>query len=297
MSKWAKARIALTAIAVLAVFLVIPSFFLMIAIVVTPAGGDGAPSSVASDLFSMMGCVVAIAVIAGRYRKKGMSLRSAAGFAPGEMEWTDVARMLAAGVGCGAAMAALLNLIPFPVRWIESYDAASLAAFEGEGRIVAVLMSVFFMPVSEELVFRGFLLRTLLKGFSPKVSVLAVSLVFGLMHGHPLWMAYAFLFGLLLSWLTLRTENLTAAMLLHMGVNVSSLPGIFLRESEGYARIAGNPILLLVFLILGSGLAVWTLELGRREGGKEFLKGLVKRENGERYQPRHVKKRAFKKSG
>jgi membrane protease YdiL (CAAX protease family) len=267
---------------------------------------------VVSDLFSMMGCVVAITVIVGRFRKKGVLLAEAAGFAPREIGGKDAVRMLAAGVGCGLALSALLNLIPFPAQWMESYDAASLAAFEGEGRIVAVLMSVLFMPLSEELVFRGFLLRTLLRGFSPKVSVLAVSLVFGLMHGHPLWMSYAFLFGLLLGWLTLRFENLTAAMLLHMGVNISSLPGIFLMENEGYARIAANPLLLLVFLILGGGLAVWTLiglkglaglkGSGIRRGGAGRLKGLlsksaVRRETGERYQPRHVKKHAFKKNG
>jgi membrane protease YdiL (CAAX protease family) len=302
MSVWARVRIALRALAILAVFLIIPAFFLMIAMAAALPGGKGTLSPVVSDLFSMTGCVVAVTVIVGRYRKKGILLPEAAGFALRDLSGKEAARMLAAGVGCGFVLSALLTLIPFPDPWIDSYDAASLAAFEGEGRIVAVLMSVFFMPVIEELVFRGFLTRTLLKGFSPRVSVLAVSLVFGLMHGHPLWMVYAFLCGLLLSWAALRQENLAAAMLLHMGVNISSLPRIFLQENETYVRIAANPFLLLILLILGGGLAVWALiGSGRRKDGGGLPKGLIfkglaKRETGERYRPKHVKKRASNKN-
>jgi membrane protease YdiL (CAAX protease family) len=296
MTLWARVKIALTAFAIWAVFLIIPSFFLMIAMAVTLPDREGIVPSVVQDLFTVAGSIAAISVIAGRFRKKGIFLTQAAGFAPREMDGQTVCRMLAAGIGCGLALSALLSLFPFPARWMESYDVASLAAFENEGKIVAVLIAVLFMPFSEELIFRGFLLRTLLKGFSPKVSVVTVALIFGLMHGHPFWMVYAFLCGLLLGWLALRFENVTAPMLLHMGVNISALPGIFLRSNPGYIRVVANPFLLLIFLILGGSGAVLMLTEGGKRVGMGFLKGRMKSETEERYRPKHVKKRVFRKN-
>jgi membrane protease YdiL (CAAX protease family) len=270
MSERAKAGLgaALRAFGILAIYLLVPSVFLLFAMTAAlPAGGGELPP-VARELFLSAGSVAALALIAGRFRKKGAPLREAAGFAPADMDRRDAALLFAAGLGCGLALTALLNLLPLPPQWLEAYDVASASAFDGEGRIVAAALAVLFAPFCEELVFRGFLLRARMRGISPLTSVVAISLVFGLMHGHPLWIAYAFLCGLLLGWLALLFDNLAAPMLLHAGINVPMLPSVFLRENEQYARVASNPIVLLLLLALGGGAAVCVLAGQARRAGQ-----------------------------
>jgi membrane protease YdiL (CAAX protease family) len=243
----------------MAAYLLVTSLFLLFAMVATPPSLGREPSPVARELFQSAGSAAALMLIAGRFRKKGAHLSEAAGFAPAGMDRKEAALLFAAGVGCGLALTALLGLLPLPAQWLEAYDVASASAFAGEGRIVAAALVVLFAPFCEELLFRGFLLRALMRGFSPTTSVVALSLVFGLMHAQPLWMAYAFLCGLLLGWLALLFDNLAAPMLLHAGINITMLPGIFLRENAQYARVASNPIALLLLLALGGGVALYVL--------------------------------------
>ncbi|MDR1440720.1 MAG: CPBP family intramembrane metalloprotease [Clostridiales bacterium] len=262
----AAARIsaALGALAIFAVFLLVPAFFLMLAKSAALPNWGGELPPVAEEMFLEIGIAAAVFLIARRSRKKGSPLSKAGGFAPRAVGWRAAAALFAAGVGCSAALSALLGLLPIPADLLESYDLVSASAFTGDGRIVATLFAVISMPFFEELLFRGFMLRALLRGFSPRVAVLAVSAVFALMHGHPLWMGYAFLFGLLLGWLALLFGNSAAPMLLHMGVNAAVLPGIFLRGSEEYARLAQNPLFLLFVLAAGGCCAA--LLLARRDG-------------------------------
>ncbi|MDR1194737.1 MAG: CPBP family intramembrane metalloprotease [Peptococcaceae bacterium] len=248
-----KAKTALSAAGILAVYLLIPSLFLMLALTVTLPAGDGAGSSVAESLFTVTGCLAAVLLIAGRFRKKGLSLAQATRLAPLEMSKAAVARILAAGVGCGVALSALLSLLPLPARWLESYDALALSAFEGEGRILAVLIITFITPLSEELIFRGFMLRILLGGFAPRWAVLITAAAFGLCHMHPLWISYAFLCGLLLGCLAAGLDNLTASLAFHIGVNLSSLPAIFWRDAPWLARFGASWPLLLLALAVGGG--------------------------------------------
>ena len=103
-----------------------------------------------------------------------------------------------------------------------------------------------FVPIYEELVFRGFVLTALLRGTGPKRAILFSSLLFGLWHlknisWHPSTealvhqMVYAGLVvGPILAWVTLRLRTLWPAVMLHYANN---LLGTYVVERGPYARL------------------------------------------------------------
>ena len=73
-----------------------------------------------------------------------------------------------------------------------------------------------FAPVCEELVFRGAILRALLRWTPRHWLAIAISaLLFALIHANPAQMPHAFLIGLLLGWLYYRTDSIVPGIVYH----------------------------------------------------------------------------------
>lgn len=71
-------------------------------------------------------------------------------------------------------------------------------------------------PVCEELVFRGAVLRALLRWTPRHWLAIAISaLLFALIHANPIQMPHAFLVGLLLGWLYYRTDSIVPSIVYH----------------------------------------------------------------------------------
>jgi membrane protease YdiL (CAAX protease family) len=259
-----KPKAALYAFGILACYLAVPALFLMIGMFALGLKNAGEIPDTVSNLFSVTGYTVAIIAIAGRFRKKGIKVLRFVRLLPRSMDKVTWLKITVAGFGTGLATSSLLNLIPFPESWMDAYDAASLSSFSTEeGVVMAVLIAVVFLPLSEEFIFRGFIVRTLTRAFSERLSLVIVAAVFALLHLHPLWVFYAFLLGLLLGWAATRLENLTGAILLHFGFNLSSLPFMLARESEWYALVSGSRALICVTGAAGAATALFLL-LGMR---------------------------------
>ena len=98
-------------------------------------------------------------------------------------------------------------------------DAATVALF--------VVGAVILAPLVEELLFRGVLLRALLRKFDPPVAVLVSALVFALVHyiGDPHTLpflpALAGL-GAVLAVTAVRTGDLSASIFIHAGFNLTT---------------------------------------------------------------------------
>lgn len=80
------------------------------------------------------------------------------------------------------------------------------------GYIVVGLLA----PLVEEVVFRGAILRSLLKWSRNHWVAIAVSAVlFAVVHGNPAQMPHAFLVGLLLGWMYYRTDSIVPGVAYH----------------------------------------------------------------------------------
>lgn len=69
--------------------------------------------------------------------------------------------------------------------------------------------------MTEKFLFRGLILRGLLAKVSPVNAIVISALLFSLMHLNPWQMPTAFIIGLILGWVYLRTRSLTLCMVGH----------------------------------------------------------------------------------
>lgn len=124
-----------------------------------------------------------------------------------------------------------------PSLWIEDH-LSFLPDIAGDmksmfGNPLGYLAIAVCAPICEEVVFRGAVIRALMK-WRPnwKLAVVLSALLFSLAHMNPIQMPHAFLLGLLLGWVFVRTGSVVPGIIIH-GVNnltvyiiASSIPGI-----------------------------------------------------------------------
>jgi membrane protease YdiL (CAAX protease family) len=122
------------------------------------------------------------------------------------------------------------------------------------GGISVLLALVLVAPVTEELLFRGWLLRDLEARYGTIPALLWSSALFGLVHLEASAMVYAGLAGLVLGAVALRTRSTLGSIAMHAGVNALPLllPPTLLRI-EGFNTLGQevehiSPWLLLVSL-------------------------------------------------
>lgn len=88
--------------------------------------------------------------------------------------------------------------------------------FLAKGRFLSMFfLLVIVAPLSEELLFRGIILRGLLRRYRPVVAILLSSLLFALMHLNPWQTISAFTLGLIFGWFFLRTGSVWPGVVGH----------------------------------------------------------------------------------
>ena len=114
-------------------------------------------------------------------------------------------------------------------------------------------------PIAEELVFRGAVLRSLLRWNANHWLCIGLSaLAFALVHGNPAQMPHAFIIGLLLGWLYYRTGSIIPGVAYHwmnnsiayIMYNLYPDPDIHLIDILGSQRTVAAACLFSLFILL-----------------------------------------------
>lgn len=113
---------------------------------------------------------------------------------------------------------AVFSSIPFPEKWVESYEnAVSPLSDNVTGTVLlAVLISA---PLAEEILFRGLIFTRMSRGFGVFAGAVTSALMFGLAHGNIIQCIYAALLGAVIVWVFYRTRSLICPILLHFAFN------------------------------------------------------------------------------
>ena len=106
------------------------------------------------------------------------------------------------------------------------------------------LYASILAPVWEELLFRGYILRTL-RPYGKRFAILTSAILFGLFHGNLLQTPYALLMGLVLGYVTVE-YSIVWAMLLHMFNNLV-LADLLTRLTANWSEMACGMLSLLLF--------------------------------------------------
>lgn len=115
--------------------------------------------------------------------------------------------------------------VVIPSVWLqEQMPALPDTAGETLQKIISTPGGYFVIallaPVVEEVVFRGAILRKLLSGMRSKWGAICfTAALFALIHANPAQMPHAFLMGLLMGWLYMRTGSIVPGMVFHWANN------------------------------------------------------------------------------
>ena len=132
------------------------------------------------------------------------------------------------------------------------------------GFLLYTLSTAIVPAVLEEFALRGIVLGSLRK-FGDTFALITSSLCFGIMHGNFEQIPFAFMAGLILGFVTIKTGSLRVAVFIHFLNNFISVAFSYMRGiSEGYQNLI-YLILLAVFLVLA-------LFFINRTAGQKILK-------------------------
>ena len=120
----------------------------------------------------------------------------------------------------------------------------------------ALLAVVIVAPLTEELLFRGVILRGLLLHYSAPKAIIASSLMFGLVHLNPWQAVGAVVLGGLFGWWYVRTRSLTLCIFGHAFNNLVAVLLFRFGDREPVSDIFGPPdsTELLPMWLVGVGL-------------------------------------------
>lgn len=103
-----------------------------------------------------------------------------------------------------------LGILPISEEvWEEYNQSASMIDSSG---LIPMLSTVIFAPIAEETVFRGLVYTRLKRAMPAWVAAILQAAVFGALHGQILWVAYAFVMGLVLAAIVESTGSLLRAL-------------------------------------------------------------------------------------
>lgn len=129
----------------------------------------------------------------------------------------------------------------------EQYGYSTVTDYSNVGKTTlgTVIMNIYtciIAPITEELFFRGMLLKVFSKA-NQRFAVFATALFFGLAHGNIPQFLLAFVLGIMLAVITMKHSSIIPAVVVHMFINTFS--NIF-----GYIGDAGHTVQQVAMIVL-----------------------------------------------
>ena len=233
----------------------------VMAIVAAVSGGaeslaermSSGPMSALSYALSMALTIVGVLIYRKLRRGKGKMFRlSMRGFNPMLILWGFVLVLIT-----GIVIEPVLNLFP------ESFH--KLLKQMGSNGGWSVLMLAVLAPVLEEILFRGILLEAVREKYSSGRAIVVSALMFGVIHIIPQQVVNAFVIGLILGFIYVRTDSLWPVIIIHALNNAMAY--VIMQWSDGAnitvrSLIENDTIYAVVYgmalaVFIASGYMVW----------------------------------------
>jgi membrane protease YdiL (CAAX protease family) len=155
---------------------------------------------------------------------------------------------LAVVIGLAGNFAVTFIVTPIQNFFGTDYVTSTLDNLvEGVNLPLTIVAVCFLVPIAEELCFRWLMMNRLLRAYPFWVANIIQAIIFGVMHGAPIQIAYAFLFGLLLGWIVHKTGRLSAVIVTHIAFNSAAIPLALIPNIDA---MIDNTFQLIVMLLL-----------------------------------------------
>lgn len=164
--------------------------------------------------------------------------------------------LLLLGVSLNLLVIYIVGILPIPEDVFNQY-ANEVSAIQGN-TLPGFLLAVLIAPITEEVLLRGFILKSLQKGMPTVVALILQAVIFGSLHGQILWIAYATILGVAFGLLKIRYRSLYAGIVLHFSFNAAnyittpllSLAGEQLLAHIALAAVAVATMVLMLIRIM-----------------------------------------------
>ncbi len=234
---------------------------IVVAIIAAVSGGtenfaetmSNGPMSALSYALSMGLTIVGVLIYRKLRRGTGRMFHlSMRGFNPMLILWGFVMVLLT-----GVVIEPVLEL--FPDAFLKMIDKM------GMNGGWSILMLVVLAPVMEEVLFRGILLESVRSKHSAGRAIVVSALMFGVIHFIPQQVVNAFVIGLILGYIYVRTESLWPVIVIHALNNAMAY--VVMQWSDGAnitvrSLIENNTVYAVVYgvslaALVASGYMVW----------------------------------------
>lgn len=105
---------------------------------------------------------------------------------------------------------------------ITAYEPDFSTGQDMKNLVLMIIYTCLIAPVTEELLFRGFVLKNLSRA-SQRFGIIASAVLFGLWHENIAQFVLAFIMGIFMGYLTVKHDSLVPAIICHMAVNTTSM--------------------------------------------------------------------------
>jgi membrane protease YdiL (CAAX protease family) len=172
--------------------------------------------------------------------------------------WLPMLPTMAGGLLVANEVTNLLVKYMPPPDWVK--DLFSQLLGKGTG-VPGFIFLVVVAPITEELLFRGVVLRGFLARYGKTKAILGSAALFGLIHGIPWQILPAFILGLFFAWWTVETGSLWPALVFHAFTNGFAFVQGLTQDSADVFQVVPQPFWLTA---LGVGLIAIGVYWGRR---------------------------------
>lgn len=157
----------------------------------------------------------------------------------------------ACGVIFAAIVSLILSILPIPEEIMQGYEEASSEVLDINAPLV-MLALVFIGPISEEVFFRGLVYTRLKRGMPRVAAMILASLIFAVIHGNIVWIAYAFCAGMLMNLVFEKSGTLWASIAFHCAFNFagSYVSGLMPDMSFVFACVLCLALVFALFLLI-----------------------------------------------
>lgn len=128
---------------------------------------------------------------------------------------------IVAAVFCGMALNNFIAMTPL-IKISAGFETANEHFFAGK-LLMEILASCVVVPIAEELLFRGIVLKRAVMLSGEKIGVLCSALLFGIIHMNLVQFLYAALLGGLLAIIVVKTKHIELAVLGHAAANLAAI--------------------------------------------------------------------------
>lgn len=173
-----------------------------------------------TNLMVIISDTLAIVVLWAVYKIRNKKLSQEASL--NRIDEKKIVPTIVLGITMSLFISCFLSVLPIPESLLETYAESSKGLFSGN-IIMRALATVIVPPIAEEIIFRGMMISRLKKVMKPWMAIVISSLLFALVHGHPVWMAYTFVCGIIFAIVAEASKSVSTSILLHMSFNAVSL--------------------------------------------------------------------------